>query len=47
MNVIDSHILRSGMRAENRCTLFLIPLKQLWVSSGVLNLTFVELPQSG
>ena len=26
MNVIDSNILRSGMRAENRYTLFLIPL---------------------
>ncbi|HEU4806414.1 MAG TPA: hypothetical protein VFS91_11530, partial [Nitrobacter sp.] len=26
MNVIDSNILRSGMRAENRTTLFLIPL---------------------
>jgi hypothetical protein len=29
MNVIDSDILRSGMRAENRYTLFLIPLKPL------------------
>jgi hypothetical protein len=28
VNVIDSHILRSGMRAENRYTLFLIPLRQ-------------------
>jgi hypothetical protein len=26
MNVIDSSILRSGMLAENRYTLFLIPL---------------------
>jgi hypothetical protein len=26
MNVIDSNIMRSGMRAENRTTLFLIPL---------------------
>jgi hypothetical protein len=26
MNVIDSNILRSGMRAENRYTLFLILL---------------------
>jgi len=26
MNVIDSDIMRSGMRAENRTTLFLIPL---------------------
>ena len=26
MNVIDSNILGSGMRAENRYTLFLIPL---------------------
>ncbi len=26
MNVIDSNILRRGMRAENRCALFLIPL---------------------
>jgi hypothetical protein len=27
MNVIDSHISRSGMQAENRYTLFLIPLQ--------------------
>ncbi|ABE64706.1 hypothetical protein Nham_4040 [Nitrobacter hamburgensis X14] len=33
MNVIDSNILRSGMRAENRCTLFLIPL-------SIISLTF-------
>jgi hypothetical protein len=26
MNVIESNILRSGMRAENRYTLFLFPL---------------------
>ena len=31
MNVIDSDILRSGMRAENRYTLFLIPLQQGFV----------------
>ncbi|HEU4805965.1 MAG TPA: hypothetical protein VFS91_09205 [Nitrobacter sp.] len=28
MNVIDSYILRSGMRAENRYILFLIPLQR-------------------
>ena len=40
INVVDSNIMRSGMRAENRTTLFLIPLLEAGSKLHIVSATF-------